>query len=317
MAFCGQCGYQLRTGESACPRCGMVTQPMLTNDDSYITLDVETSNPDSPTAYLPKRSLDSDWQTDGTLNAPTYPNTFQQPQQPVVFRPVDNSPVTNPSSHPGANVSFPGHPPQSPQSESGYSPRTNPGSMPPGGYGFIIKPPPRRRWRGLMYLFVFALLFLLAVSGTLLWYMFYGRPSAIGGGQTPTPTVNSSPTTAPTLTPSQQAQAVIQQYYADINNHDYQDAYNLLGSAKQQQQSYNNFVTGYAHTHNDTITISNIAPQSDGTVIVTLTLKATEDASAGTGTQISTYQGTETVGQENGAWKILSGDLQHVSTVPG
>lgn len=130
-----------------------------------------------------------------------------------------------------------------------------------------------------------------------------------------TPSLTVMP--SPTLTPSQQARAVIVQYYNDINNHDYQDAYNLLGSALQHNQSYSNFVSGYAHTRHDVITFGNISPQSNGDYVVSLTLQATEDANSGTGIQISTYQGSDTVGQENGVWKILSGNLQKQSTVPG
>ena len=313
MAFCGQCGYQLRTSDSACPRCGMVTQPMLSVDDTYATLDGEAISPDSPTTALPQRQSDVDRRTYGAPDGPTYQNTFPQPQQPVVLRPIDHTPVTNPSSYLGANVSFPDY---TPQSNPGYLPRANPDSMPPVGFVVMPERPSQKRGRGLVTLFIVVLLLLLAAGGTLAWFLYSGRSPSTGGGQTPTPTINASPSPTATLTPSQQAQAVITQYYSDINNHDYKDAYNLFGSAKQQSQPYNNFVAGYAHTHNDTITISNLSPQSDGTVIVTLTLQATEDASSGTGTQISTYQGIETVGQENGAWKILSGNFQFVSRVP-
>lgn len=306
MAFCGKCGYQLRTTDSACPRCGMVTEPMLTTNDPYATLEVDGNNPDSPTVAMPQRMPGQ---------APTYSNTPLPPQQPVTFRPMDNAAATEPISQPGSNTSFPGYPPQSQGSSyPGYPPRTNPGTLPPGVYYPPTAAVPQRRRRGPFVFLMIVVLLLLVISGALTWFLLHGKTSPVtGSGQTPTPTVIPSPT----LTPAQQAQAVVNQYYNDINNHDYQDAYNLLGPTMQQNQSYSNFVSGYAHTRHDTITISNVAAQSDGTYLVTLTIQATEDATPGTGTQISTYQGGDIVGQVNGAWKILNGSFQKTSTVPG
>jgi hypothetical protein len=306
MAFCGQCGYQLQTTGGVCPRCGMVTEPMPPTNDPYATLEVDGSNPDSPTVAMPQRMPGQ---------TPTFPHTPPHPQQPVAFRPVDNNTATEPVSHPGTNTSFPDYPPQSQGSSyPGYPPRTNPGTLSPGVYYPPTVAAPQRRRRGPIGFLAIVVLLLLIAGGALTWFLLHGKASPVtGNGQTPVPTVISSPT----LTPAQHAQAVINQYYNDINNRDYQDAYNLLGPAMQQNQSYSNFVSGYAHTHHDTITISNITAQSNGTYMVTLTIQATEDATSGTGTQTSIYQGSDIVGQVNGTWKILSGNFQKTSTVPG
>ncbi|HLX58318.1 MAG TPA: hypothetical protein VKR83_14965 [Ktedonobacteraceae bacterium] len=115
-----------------------------------------------------------------------------------------------------------------------------------------------------------------------------------------------------TPTPSQQAQTLLQQFYSDINNRDYQGAYALLGHNFQSGQAYSNFTNGYMHTRHDDISFDSITPLSDGTVKVNMTIRATEDAATGTGTQLSTYRGSYIVGQENGSWKILSGQFNPV-----
>ncbi|MBA2393376.1 MAG: hypothetical protein H0V70_11610, partial [Ktedonobacteraceae bacterium] len=63
------------------------------------------------------------------------------------------------------------------------------------------------------------------------------------------------------------------------------------------------------HTQHDYITLGDAIPQTDGTVQVNLTLQATEDVTGG-GTQVNTYQGYYTVGQQaDGSWKIIYGQL--------
>jgi hypothetical protein len=110
----------------------------------------------------------------------------------------------------------------------------------------------------------------------------------------------------------QQAQTLIQQYYTYINNKDYQDAYNLW-KYDPNRQTYAAFSQGFAHTRHDDITFDNATTLNDGTAKVSVTLTATEDASSGTGTQTSVYKGYYIVGPENGALKILSGQLNQVS----
>jgi serine/threonine protein kinase len=122
----------------------------------------------------------------------------------------------------------------------------------------------------------------------------------------PTPTPTSAPP-SPTPSPAQLAQSVVQQYYNDINNKDYQSAYNLWGSAFQNSHSYSSFASGFANTVQDNVTISNVLTLSDGTVQVYITLQATDQTTSGTTT--STYQGYYTVGQENGAWKLLNAHI--------
>ncbi len=124
----------------------------------------------------------------------------------------------------------------------------------------------------------------------------------LGNGGTPTP---------PTLSPTRQAQALIQQYYDDINKRDYHAAYNLWGTDPQHPTpTYDQFASGYANTQHDDISFGTITPNADGTVTVDLTILATETTS--TGTVKSTYQGSYIVGQQNGAWKLLKGNFSKV-----
>lgn len=128
----------------------------------------------------------------------------------------------------------------------------------------------------------------------------------LGRGPTPTPIV-----TPTVLSASDHARAVMVEYYNDINAQNYQGAYKLWGNSFQGTHQFSDFQAGYAHTRHDNLTINSLTPIADGTVSVDITLKATEDATGG-GTVVSTYHGIYVVGQENGAWKILSGNFQKV-----
>lgn len=246
MVFCGQCGYQLRSGDAACPRCGMVTEPMITLDDSDADSPTITSNSMNPAS-----------------DAETYVVATQQPGQPISY------PSFTPPGGPHTDFSQPGL----------YDTPVQLASQ------------PRRRTRTLVVVCL-TLIVLVAGAASVVYLLYFNTP---------------------TLTPSQQAQALLQRFYDDINTHAYQDAYNQLGQSYQQQQSYSSFASGYTHTRHDSITFNSISPQNNGTVIVSMTIQATEDATSGTGTQLSTYQGNYTVGMVNGSWKILSGAFTKVA----
>jgi len=125
---------------------------------------------------------------------------------------------------------------------------------------------------------------------------------------TPVPPTPTPVAATPTPSPAQQAQAVVQQYYDDINNADYQSAYNLWGSSYQNSHSYSSFANGFANTVHDTIYFDTITPRSDSTVQVSITLQAVDNNPSG-GTTSSAFQGYYIVGQENGSWKLLSSNI--------
>src|SRR5437764_3051118 len=286
MVFCGHCGYQLHAGNTACPRCGTPTEPIAALDDSEA---------DSPT--IASHTM---------LNAPQ----AMPPQQPLILRSpdgsfgaVDQQGGTNragapgyadiaPAYNPNVRTPYPG-----PAQGASYPGLTSQGSVDTSMPGFYGTTPATTRTRGRNIVLVLILLVLLLASGAIAVYLFIIRPS----------------TPPPPPTSSQQAQAVLQQFYENLNKRDYQSAYNLLGQKFQQGQSFSNFAGGYAHTQHDDFTFDSITPLADGTVKVVMTINATEDAASGAGVQHSVYKGSYVVGQENGMWKILSGNLNKVA----
>ena len=97
-----------------------------------------------------------------------------------------------------------------------------------------------------------------------------------------------------------QAQGVIEQYFNYINSKKYWDAYQLWS---EYPDTYENFAKGFAHTLHDDIKISDITPQTDGTVKVYLRLQASEESNSGTTTKI--FRGYYIVGPMKVVWKIL------------
>jgi tRNA A-37 threonylcarbamoyl transferase component Bud32 len=105
--------------------------------------------------------------------------------------------------------------------------------------------------------------------------------------------------------PIQAAQVVVQQFHSDINRRDYPEAYSLWGADFHHATDYCSFVEGYSQTRNEDVTIDNTTQLSDGTVQALATIDATEGTDAGLTMQV--YHETYIVGQENGAWRIISG----------
>src|SRR5262249_8395577 len=167
-------------------------------------------------------------------------------------------------------------------------------------YQYVPAQPLKRRKKGGAVVFlVTSLVFLVLLSGTAVVVLWQ---NGWLGGKVVTPT-------PPNL--FQQAQTLIQQYYYYINKRDYQDAYHLWGRDPQHPPpTYDQFASGYANTQHDDITFGPITPNADGTVTVDLTILATEKTS--TGTQMSTYQGSYIVGQQDGAWKLLRANFSKV-----
>jgi hypothetical protein len=120
---------------------------------------------------------------------------------------------------------------------------------------------------------------------------------------------SSTQSSVSTSTPEQPATALIEEYFSDINNKDYQAAYNLW-KHDSQTQSVASFTKGYASTLNDAVTVEGATVLDDGTIKVFVTLKATDKLPSGTGTKTSVFKGYYIVGPQNGALKILSGQLK-------
>ncbi len=120
---------------------------------------------------------------------------------------------------------------------------------------------------------------------------------------TPTSTT-TAPTSAPTPSPTDLAKQVVTQYYDDINQGNYRDAYNLLAPDFQNSLPYSTFAKGYADTIRDTVTFNSISQNSDGSVSVSTTLNTYENTN--TGPTYNTFQWNAKLIQINGAWRIES-----------
>ena len=115
------------------------------------------------------------------------------------------------------------------------------------------------------------------------------KPAATPTTTAPAPPVQQAPAPAAPQAPSfTNAVAVLDQYYQDITNQDYQAAWNLGGSniAAQNGQTYDSWVAGYATTAS--ITLDNGGTWNNGTVDVNLTATETDGT-------VQTYAGTYTV----------------------
>lgn len=99
------------------------------------------------------------------------------------------------------------------------------------------------------------------------------------------------------------AARVVRDYFMAINRHDYRAAYALFGAEMQQNQSYDDFATGFAMTREDDVHIRAIS-QNGGQSVITITLNARETNGA-----MQRYTGTYTVGSENGALKIVAASI--------
>jgi hypothetical protein len=132
-----------------------------------------------------------------------------------------------------------------------------------------------------------------------------GTWKLLQGENTAPPQIGSStPPTDSGSTPSEQAQATVQQYLDAINQHDYPTAYNLQWHDLRASETYCNFINSYTNTQYSNVTFQNITPQPDGTVTVVITVSITKATASGTTT--SSDQQEYSVGQDNGSWKILA-----------
>lgn len=304
MVFCGRCGLQLAPGSTRCPRCGALTE-----------VDVVAENPhmDDPTFVSPR--LDEIQTQRGQVDQ-RYPpgmaltplhNALRQDEQP---------------SNPGSSYNpYTPMPPVEPVSHPGYEQPTSPdypSSPMAGQYGdwntpIPHEPAPRR---GGLFFFI-AVIIVVLIAGGIAFALFNPQLQQILNGGQPTPTITQTPgpssTPSATATPTavQEARAVIDNYYNDINSRDYQDAYNLWSNAYQNSQTESAFAAGYTNTIHDSITILSLTEQAGGTVQASLTITANEQSSSGP--VVSTYQGTYVIGVENGTWKFLSGHFSKVS----
>lgn len=329
MLFCGQCGLQLAPGSAACPRCGSITQPTLPPiDNPYSEDPTIASDPHLP--LQPPRTPFP--QVPGYAPIPPAPGS----SNPYATEQIPGTPTPSPlptdrASHPGY-PNYPGYPDYSgqvPPAGVNYStqrmpdtgfplpgsinyPSSTPGYTDFASGGNAAPPPqepaPQRRGNGGFIALLLVLLVLVGVVAAFLvkpaW--LFGSPNitptstgtTANATATATATASATATNGPTAV--QQAQATVQSYYTDINNKNYQSAYNLWLSYPQTEAQ---FASGFTNTIQDSLTITGATELPDGTVQVSVTLVAQST----TGT--TTFNGYYIVQQYNGSWMIQRGHL--------
>ncbi len=324
MVFCGQCGLHLPSGTTRCPRCGAVA-------DTTSDANVDTFPTDAPTiasltyTQRPQASIYPDMSRTATSSTPPEQHklvlgssdnigygTLADNEPTSALNAADyrtqppiNVATNTPYASVSDNVSYPRHAGNMYQNRNytptGYGRAGNvpPGGVTPVGYPLAIPMQPKKRRTRPILVALLGLLLVLGVSTFFVVERFHlpsTSRSTTGGIVTP-------------VSPVEQAKSVVQQYYADINNKNYQEAYSLWKWGANAP-SFATFENGYANTEHDALTIRDTTQQSDGTVRVTLTIVATERVNGGT--QEHTYAGYYIVGQDASTWKILRGILARI-----
>jgi hypothetical protein len=127
-----------------------------------------------------------------------------------------------------------------------------------------------------------------------------GTPPAAAPAPTPATQAPAPAPTQPAASSNVKAEAVVTQFFQDINNHDYQAAWALGGDNLNGGTGHDKWVAGYATTAQDTLGM--LVSSSPGVVAFTLSATHTDGTTG-------TYQGTYTV--QNGV--IVSGDVRQTS----
>jgi hypothetical protein len=123
--------------------------------------------------------------------------------------------------------------------------------------------------------------------------------TSIGGWRFNAQTIPAAAPAAAESVPGADATSVVDQYYQDLNNHDYRAAWQIGGSNLSGGSGYSAWKAGYATTsYIDTSTSLN----SDGSVQVSITATQTDGS-------VKTYSGTYTV--QSGM--IASANIQQLS----
>jgi hypothetical protein len=332
MFFCGQCGLHLNAGDKQCPRCGTPVEPGMPIEEDVLQ--------DAPTTASPSLL--------GQMQTPAAPDLAGDPQKLILrpeqnagnssYGTQDAYEATRrqqaqeqgygtatPGTSSRPEIGYPGDlPTQFSQNRINYPPAQDMRAEypPPGGGNYAPQGAPyanpaqqgvgypgqqaraTANSRGRNAALILILLGLLLILGAMVLFILEHN-NVLGsnnnnGGPSNTVTVTGAPTA------EQQAQALIQQYYTDINNKNFSAASTLW--QESQRPDLASFENGFKNTLHDDVAFNNAVAQGDGTVKVSVTVNATEQATDGTRTN-NTYTGYYIVGPQNGTWQLLQGIL--------
>ena len=295
MLYCGECGAAVSSRDTACRRCGA---PLELARNSFST---RAGNDEATVGGVP----------------PYVPD-----RQSIAYQQPPNSGPASPAGKPGSwasNYNYPDrdYPPDDPPTfstgvpsiSSQPRPKGPPSAGAPPSLPNAYLPPRRPRWPLIL---AAALVALALIVGGGVYLLVRQQGNGIQAtGPTPTPggaqsTITPSPTEAALNGPN--AQALINQFYTDINTKQLDAAYNLLSTTYQNTQSRDSFKSGYQTTVNDTWTLGDTQTLADGSIKVPITLTAIDNKN---GTNVTTvYSGYYIVIKENGQLRIDKGSLE-------
>lgn len=165
------------------------------------------------------------------------------------------------------------------------------------------KPPSKSRhdsWGWFWFVLIFGVLITLAIV-----YVNSLPPSQqqeTGTGITPTVQVNATPrVTLPSGPSEKEARNAYDLYNQEINQKDYEQAYNMLGPQKKQELTLQQFIAGYTNTIQQTINFKAVTRTGQKNQFrVEVTIQATEKGDI---QHTYNWQGTLTL-LDNGSWQI-------------
>lgn len=109
---------------------------------------------------------------------------------------------------------------------------------------------------------------------------------------------------SPTTIDEQTAEQTVVAYFHAINLQNYASAYDYLGTSLQQNQTFNQFASGYTQTKHDTVTITTTKENHLGQFVVTIYLDAEQNDGS-----VRHYHGNYVVALEHGAAKIVDASV--------
>lgn len=113
---------------------------------------------------------------------------------------------------------------------------------------------------------------------------------------------------SPPLTPSEQARILTDQFYTDLNQHDYQGAFALCSPRFQQHMNYEGFVNSYHHFQHSDIEFRQIVERTSTDVAIVLTIQVSEQGDVDKMTH-NYHWDASIARQSDGSWKIEQANL--------
>ncbi len=306
MDSCPNCGRQRSGSDRFCRECG-AEYPERTSDVTRVDVPAEVTRFDTPAAPKPETPADDPFASWFAPQAPAAQDNPAAPPAPAApsgwQAPGGSSGQWQPTETLRAGSTRQG---------GGYQPPAQPGPAFPQGPAFPPSQTGKPRGGRRAAFFIAGLLVVLAAGGGAYALVSSagqhssGQPSASGtrrastvpastapaspatGGTTSTsPATPASPTAASggvTLGPGVAAnpaapkvQTLLGHYFPGINTHDYTEYASVLDAGMRASQPESQFNSGYGSTRDSGMTLTSLAPASNGTLAATVTFTSHQD----------------------------------------